>query len=95
MELRRVLGCRPAHGQCVVTVALIQGVLPELRPVVDLDGSRTFWDIMSQVNRTLKRAGMGGPAEEFRKLAEECENEVGLLIMAALYFVQIPEDPIG
>ena len=68
----------------------ISGVPEFNRPRVVLEGRMTFWEMFQVVNRALKRAGLNQAAAEFRQLAEECENDNGMLMTMALLFVQLP-----
>lgn len=68
----------------------INGVPEFDRPVAQLEGRMSFWDMMSVVNATLKKAGMNQAAAEFRALSEECDGDNGMLFTMALLFIRVP-----
>lgn len=72
-------------------MTLLYGVPEYLRPVMEIDGNQTFWDLMAKVNARLKRSGLNAAAAEFRSLAaEECDGDNGMLITLALNYVRVP-----
>ena len=73
----------------------INGV-PELdRPVVDVHGGMSAWELTSKINRALKQCGFSQAALEFRRLAEECENDEGMLFTLALLFIRVPGQEVS
>lgn len=68
----------------------ITGVPEFDRPIVDITGSMSAWQILTTVNHALKRAGYSHAAVEFRRVSEECEDDAGMLFTLALLFVRIP-----
>ena len=67
------------------------GVPDARKPLVDLSGDHTFWDLLGRVNQSLKHAGLFDKAEEFRALAvSECDGDNGMLLTLALCYVRVP-----
>lgn len=68
----------------------LAGVPEFQRPVVDISVSTTFWRMRSDVMHALKRAGLNHAAQAFRHLADECDDDVGMLFTMALLYIRVP-----
>lgn len=67
--------------------------LPERdRPILDISGNQTYWDMRKKVSDGLIRSGHRNAAAEFRYLAEhECDGDNGMLFTLALNYIRVPE----